>query len=243
MTAQSRSDSPLLVAFDADDTLWHNERIFTDTQARFRELLRRHCDESVIEQRLYDTEIRNLGHYGYGVKAFTLSMVETAIDLTDGAITGGDVDAILDMGREMLNAPVELLDGVSEVIPMLAERYRLMVITKGDLLDQETKVARSGLGDHFDFVEVVSRKDRGAYERVLNAHGAHPVEFVMVGNSLRSDVLPVAEMGGVAVHIPYHTTWAHEQVRDGTTEALPYTRLERISEVPGFLAGLANGSP
>jgi putative hydrolase of the HAD superfamily len=240
MTARARSD--LLVAFDADDTLWHNERLFTDTQERFRELLRRHCDEALIEQRLYETEVRNLGHYGYGVKAFTLSMVETAIDLAGGAIDGDDVAEILDMGREMLRAPVELLDGVADVIPVLAERYRLMVITKGDLLDQETKVARSGLGDHFTSVEVVSRKDRKTYERLMDAHGARPLEFVMVGNSLRSDILPVAETGAVAVHIPYHTTWAHEHVDDGTLGDVPFTRLERIAQVPAFLADLVNGA-
>jgi len=238
----SRPRSDLLVGFDADDTLWHNERLFTDTQERFRALLRRHCEETIIEQRLYETEVRNLAHYGYGVKAFTLSMVETAIDLTEGAIPGAEINEILDMGREMLRAPVELLDGVADVIPTLAGRYRLMVITKGDLLDQETKVARSGLGDHFDFVEVVSRKDRGTYERLLEAHGARPGGFVMVGNSLRSDVLPVAEMGAVAVHIPYHTTWAHEEMDDQALGEVPFTRLERIAEVPAFLARLENGA-
>lgn len=240
MNPRSRSD--LLVGFDADDTLWHNERLFADTQERFRALLRRHCEAPIIEQRLYDTEVRNLAHYGYGVKAFTLSMVETAIDLTDGAIPGAEINEILDMGREMLRAPVELLDGVADVIPSLAGRYRLMVITKGDLLDQETKVARSGLGDHFDFVEVVSRKDRDTYERLLNAHGAMPGRFVMVGNSLRSDILPVAEMGAVAVHIPYHTTWAHEEIGDGALGDVPYTRLERIADVPAFLARLEDGA-
>lgn len=240
MNPRPRSD--LLVGFDADDTLWHNERLFTDTQERFRALLRRHCEESIVEQRLYDTEVRNLAHYGYGVKAFTLSMVETAIDLTDGVIPGAEINEILDMGREMLRAPVELLDGVADVIPSLAERYRLMVITKGDLLDQETKVARSGLGDHFDFVEIVSRKDRDTYERLLDAHGASPGRFVMVGNSLRSDVVPVAEMGAVAVHIPYHTTWAHEEIGDGTLGDVPYTRLERIADVPAFLARLEDGA-
>lgn len=240
MNPRTRSD--LLVGFDADDTLWHNERLFTDTQERFRALLRRHCEESIIEQRLYETEVRNLAHYGYGVKAFTLSMVETAIDLTEGAIPGAEINEILDMGREMLRAPVELLDGVEDVIPSLAGRYRLMVITKGDLLDQETKVARSGLGDHFDFVEVVSRKDRGTYERLLEAHGARPGGFVMVGNSLRSDVLPVAEMGAVAVHIPYHTTWAHEEMEVEALGEVPFTRLERIAEVPAFLARLERGA-
>lgn len=238
----SRPRSDLLVGFDADDTLWHNERLFTDTQERFHALLRRHCQESIIEQRLYETEVRNLAHYGYGVKAFTLSMVETAIDLTEGAIPGAEINEILDMGREMLRAPVELLDGVADVIPSLAGRYRLMVITKGDLLDQETKVARSGLGDHFDFVEVVSRKDRGTYERLLEAHGVRPGGFVMVGNSLRSDVLPVAEMGAVAVHIPYHMTWAHEEMDDEALGEVPFTRLERIAEVPAFLARLEQGA-
>lgn len=242
MAPRSGSTS-LLVGFDADDTLWHNERMFTDTQERFRELLRRHCDESLIEQRLFDTEVRNLGHYGYGVKAFTLSMIETAIELTDGAIGGRDVDTILDMGREMLRAPVELLEGVAEVIPQLAGTYRLMVITKGDLLDQESKVARSGLGDFFDYVEVVSRKDRDTYERVIDSHGARPAGFVMVGNSLRSDILPVAEMGGVAVHIPYHTTWVHEQVAGEDLDEVSYTRLDSIAEVPRFLARLGEGAP
>ncbi|MEN8376149.1 MAG: HAD family hydrolase [Gemmatimonadota bacterium] len=238
MTARTTADS-MLVAFDADDTLWHNERMFTDTQERFRELLLRYCDEEVIEQRLYETEIRNLSHYGYGVKAFTLSMVETALDLTQGAVSGTEVRSILALGQEMLRAPVELLDGVAEVIPRLASRYRLMVITKGDLMDQETKVARSGLGDYFDYVEVVSRKDRDTYERVLNTHGGDPASFVMVGNSVRSDILPVAEMGAVAVHIPYHTTWVHEEVTDEALDGVPFTRLDTIAEVPAFLRGLS----
>ena len=227
-----------LVAFDADDTLWHNEPLFRDTEARFRRLLRRHVDEPVIEQRLYETEIRNLRHYGYGVKGFTLSMVETAIELTDGRIAGREIEEILRMGREMLMAPVRLLDGAPDVIARLAERHELMLLTKGDLLDQETKLARSGLGDFFTHVEVVSRKDRDIYERVLSRHGVEPPAFAMVGNSLRSDILPVLEMGGHAVHVPYRVTWQHEEVDARRLERWEFTAVTGLDEVPEALRRL-----
>ena len=227
-----------LVAFDADDTLWHNERLFLDVQARFRDLVARHADPEVVEQRLYETEVANLGHYGYGVKSFTLSMIETAIDLTGGRITGDDIAEILHLGREMLLAPVDLLDGVRDVVATLAETHVLMVLTKGDLLDQETKVARSGLGDFFSHVEVVSRKDRATYEALLDAHGVRPEEFAMIGNSMRSDVLPVAEMGGHAVFVPYETTWEHEDVPEDQLESVRYHTVETIREVPELIATL-----
>lgn len=230
-----------LVALDADDTLWHNERRFLDTQERFRELLSRHTEREVIEQRLYETEVRNLRHYGYGVKAFTLSMIETAIELTEGEITGQEVGELLRLGREMLLAPVELLDGAAETVARLAARFDLMVLTKGDLLDQETKVARSGLGDHFAHVTVVSRKDRATYEELLQGLGLAPREFVMIGNSLRSDVVPVAEMGGHAVHVPYETTWAHETVEEGA-RGVSYHEVAHIREVPPLLEELATRS-
>lgn len=227
-----------LVAFDADDTLWHNEPLFTGTQERFRRLLSRYHDDAFIEQRLYDTETKNLQHYGYGIKAFTLSMVETAIELTEGRVTGAEVEEILTMGREMLLAPVELLDGVADTVATLGERYSLMVITKGDLLDQETKVARSGLGDHFDHVEVVSRKDVACYARLLAAHAVAPPEFVMVGNSLRSDILPVLELGAHAVHVPYPVTWAHEEVEPERLEGLSFPRADSLRELPALLEAL-----
>lgn len=230
-----------LVAFDADDTLWHNERLFIDVQARFLQLVARHTDSDIIEQRLYETEVSNLGHYGYGVKSFTLSMIETAIDLTEGRITGADVDQILQLGREMLLAPVDLLEGVAEVVGALAGKYDLMVLTKGDLLDQETKIARSGLGDLFTFVEVVSRKDRGTYEDVLSNHGVRPDQFVMVGNSLRSDILPVAEMGGHAIFVPYETTWEHENVSDRQASVARFHTVDHIRDVPALLATLPRG--
>lgn len=230
-----------LIAFDADDTLWHNEPLFSDTQERFRALLRRYRDDAWIDQRLLETETRNLQHYGYGVKAFTLSMVETAIELTGGRITGEEMAEILAMGREMLLAPVDVLEGVPEVIETLAARWDLMVITKGDLLDQETKIARSGLGDLFTYVEVVSRKDRSSYERILGAHGVTAAEFVMVGNSLRSDILPVLEMGARAVHIPYPLTWAHEEVDPAELDSAEFISLRDVRALPGALRAIEAG--
>ncbi|HEX9710169.1 MAG TPA: HAD family hydrolase, partial [Candidatus Thermoplasmatota archaeon] len=229
-----------LLALDADDTLWHNEPVFTDTLARFTELLRPHAAEAVIEQRLHDTEIRNLQHYGYGVKAFTLSMIETAVELTGGRVGGEEVRELLRMGREMLVAPVELLDGVREAVAELARTWELMLLTKGDLLDQETKLARSGLGEHFTHVEVVARKDRATYERIVGAHGLAPREFVMVGDSLRSDVVPVAEMGGHAIHVPYATSWAHERVEPVRLEGLRYLTVARIAQVGPVLRDLGS---
>ena len=228
-----------LVAFDADDTLWHNERLFLDVQARFLEIVRGHTDSDIIEQRLYETEVANLGHYGYGVKSFTLSMVETAIDLTDGRISGEDVGRILDLGREMLLAPVDVLDGVRDTITRLSESYDLMVLTKGDLLDQETKIARSGLGDLFTHVEVVSRKDRSTYEGVLDTYGLRPAEFVMIGNSLRSDILPVVEMGSHAIFVPYESTWEHELVDEDELDPGRFHTVRTIRAVPELLAAIA----
>ena len=228
-----------LVALDADDTLWHNEPLFTDTQARFCALLSRHTDAGVIAQRLYETEIRNLQHYGYGVKAFTLSMVETAIELTGGRVTGDEVSEIVRMGREMLHAPVDLLEGVRDAVCRLAESHELIVVTKGDLLDQETKLARSGLGDFFTDVSVVSRKDRAMYEALVASRGLAADEFVMVGNSLRSDVVPVAEMGGHAIHVPYEATWAHEEIDATRLASIRYHTLPRIRDLPDLLLELS----
>jgi len=232
-----------LVAFDADDTLWHNERLFIQVQERFRDLLARHTAPDVIEQRLYETEVANLRHYGYGVKSFTLSMIETAIDLTEGRVSASDVEAILRMGREMLLAPVDVLDGVRDVVTRLADRYELMVLTMGDLLDQESKVARSGLGDLFSHVEIVSRKDRTTYERLLDQHGLAAHEFVMVGNSLRSDILPVAEMGGHAIHVPYESTWQHEAASREDMAAIRFHTVTELRAVPAVIEAIGDGLP
>ncbi|WP_333895789.1 HAD family hydrolase, partial [Brevundimonas aurantiaca] len=189
------------VGLDADDTLWHNETIFRLTHARFVDLLDDHGDAATIEARLAETEQRNLRLYGYGVKGFTLSMIETAMELCDGGAPPEVVREILAAGREMLAHPVETLPGVDEVVAELAENYRLVLITKGDLLDQERKLAASGLGDRFAAVEIVSEKDRATYERVFTRHGTGPAEAVMAGNSMKSDVLPAIAAGAFGVHI------------------------------------------
>ena len=199
------------IAFDADDTLWANEDLFVATQAEYMKLLapyRQHWDA----EELHAAERRNLAFFGYGIKGFTLSMIETAIEVSDGAIPGRDIAAIIDMARGMVHAPLTLLPGVAELIPALATDYRLMLITKGDLFDQEAKIARSGLADYFRHIDIVSEKTPHAYQRILQRADIDPQSFVMVGNSLRSDILPVVAIGAHAVHIPYHLTWQHEHV-------------------------------
>ena len=191
-----------MIAFDADDTLWHNERLYIDAQTKFARLLAAYHPAEWVNERLNQTEARDIEHFGYGIKSFALSMIETAVELTEGRISGRDIQAIVNLAKEMLNSPVELLPYVKETIPALAACYPLMVISKGDLLDQETKIARSGLGDYFQAVEIVSEKDRGSYARVLKRHAIEPDGFLMVGNSLPSDILPVLELGGSAVYSP-----------------------------------------
>ena len=227
------------VGLDADDTLWHNETIFRLTQARFLDLLGEH-DNAVIEARLAEVERRNLRLYGYGVKGFTLSMIETAMELCDGDPPSGVIREILAAGREMLAHPVETLPGVDEALHQLAERYRLVLITKGDLLDQERKLAASGLGDLFAAVEIVSEKDRGTYERVFARHGTGPDEAVMAGNSVKSDVIPAIEAGAFGVHIPYHVTWAHE-LADAPEGHDRFGALDSIADLPAWIAARADG--
>ncbi|MBI4410089.1 MAG: HAD family hydrolase [Gemmatimonadetes bacterium] len=232
-----------IIAFDADDTLWQNEALFRSTQAEFRKLLSHYHEEPWIEQRLYETEVKNLAHFGYGIKAFMLSMVETAIELTEGRVSGEEIRRILALGRAMLEAPIQLLDGAEPVLVALARSHELMLITKGDLLDQETKLERSGLRDYFRRIEVVSRKDSGSYRRVLAKYGVSPERFLMVGDSLRSDVLPVLEIGGRAVYIPHETPWAHELVEVELAVRERYIQLESIRELPAAVARLTERVP
>lgn len=227
-----------VIAFDADDTLWHNERLYVDTQTKFAQLLARYHEPKWINARLYETEMRNLQHFGYGIKGFALSMIETAVELTEGRISGKDIQTLIDLAKEMLDAEVQLLVKVRETIIQLAQNYRLMVITKGDLLDQETKIARSGLGAYFQHIVVVSQKSRERYERLLQKHALEPSRFLMVGNSLRSDILPVLETGGYAVHIPYEITWSHEVTDPPPTGQPGYFQLEHMGQLPALLAKL-----
>lgn len=224
------------IAFDADDTLWHNERIFIGAKERFKALLARYHSPEWNERRLDETEARNIRHFGYGIKGFTLSMIETAIELTDGRVTGNEITEILETAKSMMASPIETLEGVRETVRALADRYRLMVITKGDLFDQESKIARSGLGDFFSAVEIVSEKTPAAYGSILRRHSIRSDRFLMVGNSLRSDILPVVEIGGNAVHIPYETEWFLDRVADEDLAGKPFATLGSILELPEWLS-------
>ena len=230
-----------VIALDADDTLWHNERLFINAQAMFKNLLAHYHSPEWIAERLHQTEMRNIQHFGYGIKAFALSMIETALELTEGRVEASDIQALIDHAKDMLVAEVELLDHVSDAVPQLAARYRLMVITKGDPLDQESKLARSGLQPFFWQVEVVSDKNPAVYQNVLRKYSLTPQRFVMVGNSQRSDILPVLELGGQAVYVPYLTTWAHEAA-DAPLPGQPgYYEIEHLGQLPELLARLENG--
>jgi putative hydrolase of the HAD superfamily len=184
---------------------------------------------------MYETEVRNLEHYGYGIKGFTLSMIETAIELTEGRISGAEIGRVIELTREMFSAPVELLDGVEETIATLAASHDLMLITKGDLFEQQAKIARSGLADHFGKIEIVPVKIRETYQSIVTRHEIIPHRFLMVGNSIRSDVLPVIEMGGHAVHIPYETTWEHEIVPEEELAGREFISLSHIRELPALI--------
>lgn len=228
-----------VVGLDGDDTLWRNEEMFADVEDRLRGLIHTYTSDANVTERLVETERRNLALFGYGVKAYTLSMIETAIELTGGAVSADDIHRIVGWGKWMLSHPVELLDGVADVIPRLADQYRLVLVTKGDLFNQETKVAGSGLADHFDVVEIVSEKDPDTYRRVLDRHEIDPTGFVMAGNSVRSDVLPVLAVGGRAVHIERALTWVLETV-DGVNGAdHGYTELRTIRDLPDTLRYLS----
>jgi putative hydrolase of the HAD superfamily len=229
----------LVVGFDADDTLWHNESIFEKTHERYRALLARYHDASTVDRTLFATEMRNLELYGYGVKGFTLSAIETAIQLTAGKISAEEIQHLIDLGRDMLAHPVELLDGVAETLTQLAARHRLVLITKGDLRDQERKLGKSQLAPHFRQVEIVSEKDEVTYAQILRRLGIGPRQFVMVGNSLKSDILPVLALGGAGVHVPYHLTWAAERVEDTPVCAGRFFRLRTLRELPAVVSGLA----
>ena len=231
-----------VVAFDGDDTLWHSESHFVDAHARFVALVSPYVDgdPSVIDERVVATERANLAIYGYGAKAFTLSLIESAIELTGGRVTSAEISAILDLGKRLLDHPVELLDGVQEVVARLADDgYRLIVVTKGDLFHQEAKVAGSGLADRFSRVEIVSEKDVSTYRRVMGEASVAPENFLMVGNSVRSDILPVIELGGHAAHLPYTYTWELEHVADSDAERMGFHELTSIRQVPELLERLS----
>jgi putative hydrolase of the HAD superfamily len=224
-----------LVALDADDTLWHNEPLFTSVRDQFCSMLARYQPEGVPNDWLDEVELRNLQHFGYGVKGFVLSMIETAIEMTGGRVESADITTIIEWGREMLGSPVELLEGVCEVVEELARAMPLILLTKGDLLHQEAKLARSGLGHHFKGIEIVSEKDAKIYRQVMAQYDVRPDRFVMVGNSLRSDILPVIEAGGHAVYIPYQETWVRERVEAEQLATVHFHEIPKITALPALL--------
>lgn len=225
------------IGLDADDTLWHNETIFEETHGKLRALLSKYHDAATVDRRLFATEMRNLELYGYGIKSFTLSAIETAVELSGREIRADEILAIIHLAQGMLAHPVHILDGVPETIEQLARSHRLVVITKGDLRDQERKVARSGLADHFAAVEIVSEKNPDSYQRVLRRHGVNPAEFLMVGNSIKSDILPVLDLGGTAAHVPYHLTWEAERVA-APPQHPRFFPLGSIRDLPALLGRL-----
>lgn len=223
------------IGLDADDTLWHNETIFERVHERYRALLARYHDAATVDRTLLATERRNIELYGYGIKGFTLSAIETAIELTDGQIGAAEVRTLLELGRGMLAHPVELLDGVAETVAALARSHRLILITKGDLRDQQRKLAKSGLASHFAAIEIVSEKDRTTYEGLLRRYGIAPDEFLMVGNSMKSDILPVIALGGSAAHVPYPLLWAQDRTAEVPVAPGRYFELASFRELPALL--------
>jgi len=213
------------IGFDADDTLWQNERFFRLTQERFADLLRDHTDPDHLMQRLLAAERRNLGHYGFGIKGFVLSMIETAIEVTEQRVPASVIAELIAAGQDMLRHPIELLPHAREAVEAIATSHRVLLITKGDLMDQERKLAQSGLGDLFDGVEIVSAKTRTVYETIFARHGDGAMRAMMVGNSMRSDVVPVIDAGGWGVHVPHGLEWEIEM-------APPPIGAHRFHEVP-----------
>ncbi|MGY0392331.1 HAD family hydrolase [Bizionia sp. KMM 8389] len=220
-----------VIGFDADDTLWVNETYFREAEVAFGKLLAPYETLNKIDQELFKAHMRNLPLYGYGIKGFTLSMVETALDISNNNLPSKTVKAILDIGKDMLEKPIALLDGVEDVLKSLASKYTLIVATKGDLLDQERKLEMSGLLDYFHHIEVLSDKKEANYSRLLNHLDIKPSEFLMIGNSLRSDILPLVNLKAQAIHVPFHTTWVHEQVADHETEGKSYITVKNLKSV------------
>lgn len=229
------------IAFDADDTLWDNEYLYSQAKARFLDLLSECTDREACSRRLDEIETGNVRFYGYGIKSFVLSMIEAALELSAGQVAAEKIATILGIARQMLSANVLLIDGVGEVLESLAQRYPLMLITKGDPSEQRPKIMHSGLADYFQWVEVVHDKTPEVYRAILERYRIQAERFLMVGNSLRSDILPVLEVGGQAVYIPYAQTWAHEFVIDQPEGK--YITLENLRGLPGLVELLAEQNP
>ena len=229
-----------MIAFDADDTLWHTERQYVQALDKLQPLLPVEMTVKELEEYLFRKETVNIPVYGYGIKSYILSMLECAVELSGDRLGTREVQGILEIGKEMLSSEICMLDGVEETLAVLAPRYPMMVITKGELLEQQAKLRRSPVGEYFRSYEVVSNKTPDVYRGLLERHGIAPERFLMVGNSPKSDILPVLAVGGQAVHIPYEITWMHEQVDDLQTRP-GFHELENIRQLPALLDALENG--
>jgi len=223
-----------IIAFDADDTLWVNQNYFDEAEYRFRELLQEYIPYEDISHELLKIEIENMHLYGFGVKAFALSMVEAALKISDNKIDQKIIGQILELGKEILNKPVEMLDGVIQVIEQLHGKYKLIVVTKGDILDQERKLRKSGIEHYFHHIEIMSDKQVNDYRKLIKHLDCKPEDILMIGNSLKSDIIPVLDIGGYAAYVPYKSTWAHEKTEDKITSSR-LIRIERITEILPYL--------
>lgn len=219
-----------VIAFDADDTLWVNEPYFQETERKFCALLEDYIPHHTVSKELFKVEVQNLSLYGYGIKGYILSMIEAALSISNKTIGIEIIEKILEYGKELLNKPIELLDGVEDVLKALSGRYRLVVATKGDLLDQERKLKKSGIQHYFHHVEIMSDKQEADYVNLIRHLDIPPEDFMMIGNSIKSDILPVLAVGGYAVHVPYHTTWAHEHV-ESRVEHDRFRQIQHINEI------------
>ncbi|MDX2246760.1 MAG: HAD family hydrolase [Bacteroidia bacterium] len=224
-----------VIAFDADDTLWVNEPHFQELEKKFCDMLEDYLPHHSVSRELLQIEIQNIGYYGYGVKSFMLSMIETAIRISDGTIGIAAIEKIIRYGKEMLDKEVENLDGVEEVLQQLQGKFRLVMATKGDLLDQERKLIKSGLGKYFHHIEIVSEKKEKEYQKLIRHLDIAPAEFLMIGNSLKSDILPVLNIGGYGFHVPFHTTWELEKV-EINIEHPHFRELANIRETLQYLS-------
>ncbi|MCZ4353428.1 HAD family hydrolase [Roseovarius aestuarii] len=237
MQTRGKADNLSIIAFDADDTLWQNEQFYRLTHDRFAELMADHAPAEGLTQRLLDAEVRNLGRYGFGIKGFTLSMIETAIEVTEGRVPASVISGLIAAGQDMLAHPIHLLPYAGEILEQVARDYTVLLITKGDLLDQERKLAQSGLGYHFDGIEIVSDKTEAVYREIFARRRIPPERVMMVGNSLRSDVLPVLDAGGWGVHVPHALTWTYEAA-DPPVDAARFRELPDLGALPGLLDDL-----
>jgi len=220
-----------VIAFDADDTLWVNETYFREAEHEFAKLLSNYETENKIDQELFKKEIANLKYYGYGIKGFVLSMIECALELSNNQTSPITIGKIITIGKEMLNKPIELISGIEEVLQALQNHYKLIVATKGDLLDQEKKLEKSGLLKYFHHIEVMSDKKPKDYLKLIQHLEIQPKELLMIGNSLKSDILPLLKIGATAIHVPFHTTWVHEEVSEKEKAGSTYKTVSNIKEV------------